>query len=74
MKAAWRKYPNPFKPEVEGIDVVDRHIDDKGVLRTHRLMSTRWGIPSWAVKVCTFHFSFFFSKGHVRGLNSVGFL
>lgn len=51
VKAAWRKYPNPFKPEVEGVDVVDRHIDDKGVLRTHRLMSTRWGIPSWAVKI-----------------------
>lgn len=51
VKAAWRKYPSPFKPEVEGLDVVDRHVDQKGVLRTHRLMSTRWGIPSWALAI-----------------------
>ena len=53
VKAAWRKYPNPFNPAVEGVDVVDRSIDKKGVLKSHRLMSTRWGFPSWAVKVCT---------------------
>ena len=52
VKAAWRKYPNPFNPAVEGIDVVDRSVDEKGVLKSHRLMSTRWGFPSWAVKVC----------------------
>ena len=51
MKAAWRKYPNPFNPAVQGIDVVDRYVDDKGVLKSHRLMSTRWGFPSWATAV-----------------------
>ena len=51
MKAAWRKYPNPFNPAVEGIDVVDRQVDEKGVLKSHRLMSTRWGIPNWAMSV-----------------------
>ena len=50
-KAAWRKYPNPFNPAVEGIDVVDRYVDEKGVLKSHRLMSTRWGFPSWAIRV-----------------------
>ncbi|XP_067120997.1 protein slowmo [Centruroides vittatus] len=49
-QAAWRKYPNPMNPAVVGIDVVDRKIAN-GVLKTHRLISTKWGLPSWAVKI-----------------------
>lgn len=51
VKAAWRKYPNPFNPAVEGIDVVEREVDKRGVLRSHRLMATRWGFPDWATAI-----------------------
>ena len=51
VKAAWKKYPNPMNPAVVGIDVLDRYVDKKGVLKSHRLMTTRWGLPEWAKKV-----------------------
>ncbi|KAK3610413.1 hypothetical protein CHS0354_008704 [Potamilus streckersoni] len=51
VKAAWRKYPNPMNPSVVGLDVVDRFVDKDGILRSHRLMSTKWGIPDWAAKI-----------------------
>ena len=51
MQAAWRKYPNPMNPNVVGLDVLDREIDKSGVLKSHRLMSTQWGLPDWAVRV-----------------------
>jgi len=50
VQAAWRKYPNPLKPEVVGLDVVDRTVDEKGVLRTNRVFSTEWHIPSWVTR------------------------
>lgn len=49
-QATWRKYPNPMNPAVVGIDVIDRQVCD-GVLKSHRLVSTKWGLPSWAIKV-----------------------
>ena len=33
------------------MDVIDRKIGKDGVLRSHRLMSTEWGMPSWISKV-----------------------
>jgi len=45
-QATWRKYPNPMNPAVIGIDVVDRKVES-GILHTHRLISTRWNLPSW---------------------------
>jgi len=50
VHAAWRKYPNPLKPEVVGLDVIDRKVDSNGVLRTHRVITTEWHIPSWATR------------------------
>jgi len=47
VHAAWRKYPNPLKPEVVGLDVVDRNVDASGILRTNRVITTEWHIPSW---------------------------
>jgi hypothetical protein len=47
VHAAWRKYPNPISKAVSGMDVLDRHIDERGVLQTRRLIQTRWDIPSW---------------------------
>lgn len=50
VQAAWRKYPNPFNPAVIGTDVVERKVEN-GILKSHRLMSTCWGIPGWAKRV-----------------------
>jgi len=47
VHAAWRKYPNPLKPEVVGLDVVDRKVDADGILRTNRVITTEWHIPSY---------------------------
>lgn len=52
VRAQWRKYPNKFNQAVEGVDVVDRCVDKNGVLQSHRLLSTKWGIPGWATAVC----------------------
>jgi len=49
-QAAWRKYPNPMNPSVVGIDVVERRVDG-GVLSTHRLIGSQWGIPGWIESV-----------------------
>ncbi|KAF6019780.1 SLMO2 [Bugula neritina] len=46
-KAAWRKYPNPMNPGVTGIDVLNRSIDSRGRLESHRLLITKWSLPSW---------------------------
>lgn len=49
-QAAWRKYPNPMNPYVTAIDVLDRKVE-QGVLHTHRIISSRWGLPSWVATV-----------------------
>ncbi|XP_037235477.1 PRELI domain containing protein 3A isoform X1 [Falco rusticolus] len=46
IKAAMRKYPNPMNPCVVGVDVLDRSLDNKGRLHSHRLLSTEWRLPS----------------------------
>lgn len=51
MLAAWRKYPNPMNPSVVGIDTVDRIVDGGGRLKTHRVLSTEWGLPAWVTRV-----------------------
>jgi len=47
VQAAWRKYPNPWKPEVTGVDVIDRRLGADGILRTSRVIKTEWHIPGW---------------------------
>lgn len=39
-----------MNPAVVGIDVVDRKIE-KGILKSHRLISTEWGLSPWVIKV-----------------------
>ena len=46
IKAAVRKYPNPMNPCVVGVDVLERSVDGRGRLHSHRLLSTEWGLPS----------------------------
>ncbi|XP_032458852.1 PRELI domain containing protein 3A isoform X4 [Phocoena sinus] len=41
-----RKYPNPMNPSVVGVDVLERSVDSRGRLHSHRLLSTEWGLPS----------------------------
>nr|XP_046255616.1 PRELI domain containing protein 3A isoform X2 [Scatophagus argus] len=41
-----RKYPNPMNPNVVGVDVLDRSLDEEGRLHSHRLLSTEWGLPA----------------------------
>merc|ERR1712062_204082 len=53
----WQKYPNPINQAVVGTDVVDRKVVD-GVLHSHRIISSDWGLADWvqrligANKVC----------------------
>uniref|UniRef100_A0A915IIY5 PRELI/MSF1 domain-containing protein n=1 Tax=Romanomermis culicivorax TaxID=13658 RepID=A0A915IIY5_ROMCU len=47
VHAAWRKYPNPLKPEVTGLDVIDRKLGEDGILRSKRILRTEWSIPRW---------------------------
>jgi hypothetical protein len=46
IKAALQKYPNPLNPNVIGVDVVDRKVED-GLIKSHRLMASRWGVAPW---------------------------
>ncbi|XP_039594443.1 PRELI domain containing protein 3A isoform X2 [Polypterus senegalus] len=46
INAAMKKYPNPMNPSVFGVDVLDRKLDTRGRLHSHRLLSTEWGLPS----------------------------
>jgi hypothetical protein len=49
--AVWRKYPNPLKPEVTALDVLERNVGKDGVLRSTRIIETEWNIPGWATKL-----------------------
>ncbi|XP_022189623.1 protein slowmo isoform X1 [Nilaparvata lugens] len=49
-QAAWRKYPNPMNPAVIGTDVIERKVEG-GVLLTHRLVSSKWGLPRWVQSI-----------------------
>lgn len=51
IKAAMRKYPNPMNPCVVGVDVLERSVDGRGRLHSHRLLSTEWGLPGFVKAV-----------------------
>lgn len=50
VKAALKKYPNPLNPGVIGVDVIDRHIDNH-IIKSHRLLTTKWNMPDWINKI-----------------------
>ncbi len=50
VKAALQKYPNPLNPGVIGVDVIDRQINGH-VIRSHRLLTTQWSLPSWMARI-----------------------
>lgn len=50
VHAAFRKYPNPMNKAITAIDVVRQDVD-KGVIKSERLLESRFHIPSWVTKV-----------------------
>jgi len=53
VNAAFRKYPNPENKSVIGIDVLDQSVQE-GVLKTERILQSRFPIPSWAARLTGF--------------------
>jgi len=51
VQASNRKYPNPLNPNVIGVDTLERTVDGAGTLRSHRLLSTEWGLSAWVTKL-----------------------
>lgn len=47
----WQKYPNPHNQAVVGTDVVDRRVDGLGVLHSHRIISSDWGLADWVQRL-----------------------
>jgi len=46
----WQKYPNPHNQAVIGTDVLERKVVD-GVLHSHRIISSDWGLAEWVQKL-----------------------
>ncbi|ORZ06641.1 PRELI-like family-domain-containing protein [Absidia repens] len=45
--AFWVRYPNPFANHVLAVDVLDRYVDERGVLKTTRLVLKKGKAPKW---------------------------
>ncbi|KAI9296381.1 MSF1-domain-containing protein [Neoconidiobolus thromboides FSU 785] len=45
--AFWLRYPNPFASHVLGSDVIDRYIDNEGILHTTRIILKKGKLPKW---------------------------
>jgi len=50
IQGQFRKYPNPHNPAVIGTDVFNRHVTH-GVLHSHRIVTSKWGFPSWVTSI-----------------------
>ena len=51
VRGQWQKYPNPHNTAVLGTDVVDRRVSPGGVLHSHRIISSDWGLAPWVQKL-----------------------
>jgi hypothetical protein len=46
--ASWRKYPNPNRPDVLSVDLINKHFDPAtGILTSTRLITTHVRLPSF---------------------------
>ena len=63
-RAVWAKYPNPLAEHVRSVDTISRTIDDRGVIRTERIIGVEQGAPRWVMKVPSF-----LSTPEVRNVN-----
>lgn len=50
VKAAYRKYPNPYSTSVKTLDTLERNSTPDEVY-SHRLFSTMWNLPSMVINV-----------------------
>ena len=51
-KSQLQKHPNPLQPAVLATDVVSRRVDPgTGVLHSHRIISSDWGLAHWVQKL-----------------------
>ncbi|KAG1520606.1 hypothetical protein G6F52_007511 [Rhizopus delemar] len=48
--AFWLRYPNPFASHVLSVDVLDRYVDENGILKTTRLVLKKGKTPKWFPK------------------------
>ncbi len=51
VRGQWQKYPNPHNEAVLGTDVVERRVDGRGVLHSHRLIASDWGLADWVQRL-----------------------
>jgi len=51
VQGQWQKYPNPHNQAVIGTDVVERTVNEEGVLHSHRIISSDWGLADWVQKL-----------------------
>jgi hypothetical protein len=50
-QAMWQKYPNPHTQGVLATDVLKRAVTPDGMLHSNRLITTKWQMPSLAMKI-----------------------
>ncbi|KAI6182430.1 PRELI-like family protein [Aphelenchoides bicaudatus] len=53
VHAAFRKYPNPMNKAITAIDVVRQEVDE-GVIKSERLLQSKFHIPSWVSSLTGF--------------------
>ena len=51
VEAAYRKYPNPHNPNVKALDVLERKVETRGRLFSHRIFTTLWNVPLIVLQV-----------------------
>lgn len=51
VSASLKKYPNPITTAVVGIDVLDRKLQQNGILKSKRLILSEWSLPNWARRI-----------------------
>ncbi|KAI0980650.1 hypothetical protein GJ496_005145 [Pomphorhynchus laevis] len=55
MKAVAQKYPNPLNKTISAVDLVDRKIENNGMLlKSHRLITCDISFPTWAKRLLGF--------------------
>ena len=48
FQASWKKYPNPRRPDILHVDVINKEFDpEKGTLTTTRIVFSKGPIPLW---------------------------
>jgi len=50
-RAIWQKYPNPMAQHVISVDVLERSVDQNGLIRTERIIGVEQNAPRWVLKL-----------------------